>query len=459
MFFGGWLERKIGPRFSTLAGGWLMSAGVLLSYFTIKASFWLLLLTYGLIFGLGVGIAYVGPLSCAMRWMPRWKGVASGFVVAGYGLGALIFDQVQSHYINPHNLKPTDGYFTDDDLLDRVPFVFLILGGSYTVMQFIGSMLITNPPHDLNRPLLEEQFHTSQVQSPSKESHQEEADTAGTDKLRDGMVLTDSSQCQPEQKLFPAAVELTDSNYSTPAREECESVLIDKEEKNTHSPISAPTNESMSPSSSPSQSPAPLKEITNVHPFQMLRTLRFYHLWSMMLLAGFSVSFITALYKVFGLTFINNDHFLATVGSVSAIFNFAGRIGWGVVADKFSYKSAFVLRSGTITVFLLTFYATSVVGKSMFLIWVCVILFCVGGIFSTYPTAIAHSFGPMYMSINFGLLFTSQVCSGLIAAFLFTTLEDVLDWDGVIFLISGFSMAGFLLALLFVCLDGKYHKL
>ena len=89
----------------------------------------------------------------------------------------------------------------------------------------------------------------------------------------------------------------------------------------------------------------------------------------------------------------------------------------------------------------------------------CAILFCVGGIFSTYPTAIADIFGPMYMSINFGILFTSQVCSGLIAAFLFTTLEDILDWDGLILLISGFSMIGFLLAILFVRLDGKYHKI
>ena len=71
MFFGGWLESKIGPRFSTLAGGWLLSAGVLLSYFAIKVSFWLLLWTYGLMFGLGLGIAYVGPVSCAMRWMPH----------------------------------------------------------------------------------------------------------------------------------------------------------------------------------------------------------------------------------------------------------------------------------------------------------------------------------------------------------------------------------------------------
>ena len=165
MLFGGWLERKIGPRFSTLAGGWLMSAGVLLSYFTIKVSFWLLLLSYGLTLGLGVGIAYVGPLSCAIRWMPQQKGVAGGVLVSGFGLGALIFNQIQSHYINPHNLTPTDGYFTDPDLLDHVPFAFLILGGTYALMQFIGSMLIMNPPQKVHPNGLQQQYQKVDTQA------------------------------------------------------------------------------------------------------------------------------------------------------------------------------------------------------------------------------------------------------------------------------------------------------
>ena len=53
MFIGGYLVRKIGPRFTTLLGGWIMSAGVALSFFAIKVSFWLLLVTYGLLFGVG----------------------------------------------------------------------------------------------------------------------------------------------------------------------------------------------------------------------------------------------------------------------------------------------------------------------------------------------------------------------------------------------------------------------
>ena len=180
-----------------------------------------------------------------------------------------------------------------------------------------------------------------------------------------------------------------------------------------------------------------------------LKVLSFYHLWIMMLLAGFAVSFIATLFKVFGLSFINDDQFLAIVGSVSAILNSAGRIVWGLIADRVSYKFALVLQSGIMAVFLLTFFATSLVGKSMFFVWVCVIFFCVGGIFSLYPTAMALSFGPKYMSINYGLLFTSQISSSVIAAVLFSTFQSLLGWDGMIFLVSGISLAGFLITMAF----------
>jgi hypothetical protein len=43
------------------------SAGVALTYFTIQESFELVILTYGLMFGLGVGIAYAVPLNCGHK--------------------------------------------------------------------------------------------------------------------------------------------------------------------------------------------------------------------------------------------------------------------------------------------------------------------------------------------------------------------------------------------------------
>ena len=440
MFVGGWLEKRIGPRLSTLIGGWLMSIGVLLSYFTIKVSFWLLLLTYGLVFGLGVGIAYVGPLSCAMRWMPRWKGVAGGFVVAGFGLGALIFDQVQSYYINPHNLKPTDSYFTEKDLIDRVSFVFLILGASYAVMQFVGSMFIVNPPYSMETQLSKDKKQNHPENASSTERHHNH------DKKEEDNRYEQFSSQMSDGSANPLTQEfLSDSDTSSEDEMEGSAAVLIKQE-----PDLCKNRDGINFLSEKDRSEKiSTRAVKGVHPLNVLKSFSFYHLWIMMLLAGFAVSFIATLFKVFGLSFINDDQFLAIVGSVSAILNSAGRIVWGLIADRVSYKFALVLQSGIMAVFLLTFFATSLVGKSMFFVWVCVIFFCVGGIFSLYPTAMALSFGPKYMSINYGLLFTSQISSSVIAAVLFSTFQSLLGWDGMIFLVSGISLAGFLITMAF----------
>jgi MFS family permease len=59
MVIGGYLSNRFGPRLAASFGCFLMSSGVFLSSWTIRHSFWSFLFTYGFMFGLGQGIAYV----------------------------------------------------------------------------------------------------------------------------------------------------------------------------------------------------------------------------------------------------------------------------------------------------------------------------------------------------------------------------------------------------------------
>ena len=93
-------------------------------------------ITYGTMFGLGTALAYTPPLGVAMRWFPKSKGLVNGIIVGGFGLGAFIFNQIQTAYLNPINKELDDGpYFTDDKILNRVPSVFLMLGSVYSIVQ------------------------------------------------------------------------------------------------------------------------------------------------------------------------------------------------------------------------------------------------------------------------------------------------------------------------------------
>ncbi|MFH4976634.1 hypothetical protein AB6A40_003343 [Gnathostoma spinigerum] len=147
MIIGGYLSNRIGPRASAFIGCSLMASGVFLTYYTIQYSFYLFLLTYGVMFGLGQGMAYVVTVSCVINWAPEHVGLVSGVVAAGFGVSSSIFAPIQTMLINPWNFKPTiNGYFLENELVERVPSVFLKLSCIYAVMQLIGLSAICDPP-------------------------------------------------------------------------------------------------------------------------------------------------------------------------------------------------------------------------------------------------------------------------------------------------------------------------
>ena len=440
MFIGGWLVNKLGPRFTTLLGGWIMSAGVALSFFAIKVSFWLLLFTYGILFGVGVGIAYIGPLTSAMKWMPKWKGLANGVVVAGFGLGALGFNALQTLYINPHNFNTNEGeYFTDPELISRVPWMFLIMGCIYAGIQLIGSLMITTPPPNYDEPVTQA---TNEI-APASEVYagggreEERKDDRITNEYEEGSPASLSSSIL---KGGVALNEGAESDEEATIEEENLKLLHDDPLKTERPDLESSLASSLF---------QPTNVASSLSPRQVLTKPNFYILWFMFLSNGIAVMFIATLYKVFGLGFIHDDHYLAAVGSVSAIFNCSGRIVWGLLADLVSYKFCLVVMSAIMTVFMLTLYSTMLGGKVMYFVWVCVIFFCVGGNFSLFPTAVGRAFGLKYAAINYGMLFTSQIIAGTLGATLSTLLKNIIGFYGLLFVVSGCTGLGMLLALVY----------
>lgn len=68
--------------------------------------------------------------------------------VSGYGFGASIWNPLETAFVNPRNVKVEEVpgedqlYFTDDKVLDMVPWLFVLLGGIILVMGIIATILI-----------------------------------------------------------------------------------------------------------------------------------------------------------------------------------------------------------------------------------------------------------------------------------------------------------------------------
>lgn len=101
------------------------------------------LILYGGCNGLFIGIPYILPISNAYKYFPNKKGLCSGICIMGLGFGALIFNQIILHVMNPNNLKPnkSDGYFPRE-VADNLPKTWRILALVYFCISLIATIII-----------------------------------------------------------------------------------------------------------------------------------------------------------------------------------------------------------------------------------------------------------------------------------------------------------------------------
>ncbi len=81
-----------------------------------------------------------------------------------------------------------------------------------------------------------------------------------------------------------------------------------------------------------------LSREVNMGPKQTLKSRYFYFLWLLMFCNIIPITLLTSAYKIFGQKYINNDVFLSIIATLSSLFNCLGRIFWGFLVDKFSFK-------------------------------------------------------------------------------------------------------------------------
>ena len=112
--WGGSKLDKYGPQKLAVLGGTLYASGYFISAFALKSlSLPLLYIGFGIIGGIGLGLAYVTPVATVSRWFTTKQGLATGMVVMGFGLGALLMSKIAAPYflkITNNNLSLTFNY-------------------------------------------------------------------------------------------------------------------------------------------------------------------------------------------------------------------------------------------------------------------------------------------------------------------------------------------------------------
>lgn len=87
---GAQISKRSGHRIALIFAGILSAAGFILTSIIKDTSVIVLYITYGVLAGLGIGIAYNVLISTVSAWFPDKKGLCSGCMMMGFGASALI---------------------------------------------------------------------------------------------------------------------------------------------------------------------------------------------------------------------------------------------------------------------------------------------------------------------------------------------------------------------------------
>ncbi|MCW2681107.1 MAG: yhjX 1 [Frankiales bacterium] len=132
-FIGGRWQDRAGPRPVALTGGVVYGLGIIGASLASSADdLWLLVLSYGVVGGFGLGLAYIVPIAMLLKWFPDKRGLITGLAVGGFGFGAVLTSPVAQALIERNREVPTRA--------------FLPLGIAYLLMSLAGAAFFRNPP-------------------------------------------------------------------------------------------------------------------------------------------------------------------------------------------------------------------------------------------------------------------------------------------------------------------------
>ncbi|MCP2198334.1 Major Facilitator Superfamily protein [Lentzea flava] len=135
------VERK-GPRWAMFTSLVCFCSGLLISAVGVWAGmYWVVVLGYGLVGGIGLGIGYISPVSTLIKWFPDRPGMATGIAIMGFGGGALIASPWSTSMLTAFGNTSTSG----------IGKAFLIHGIVYAIFMSVGVLLVRLPSEEFTK--------------------------------------------------------------------------------------------------------------------------------------------------------------------------------------------------------------------------------------------------------------------------------------------------------------------
>ena len=131
------LSKCTGHRLALILAGGLAALGFVLTAALSGKAVWMLYVTYGILTGTGIGIAYNVVIATVSSWFPDQKGLCSGCLMMGFGASSLVLGNAANLLFRSHL-----GWRT----------TYMILGVAICVVQLLAALLLQKPDAGITLP-------------------------------------------------------------------------------------------------------------------------------------------------------------------------------------------------------------------------------------------------------------------------------------------------------------------
>jgi len=404
------ITNKLGFKTVFKSCALIYAFGVFFSAFC--KNFYVFAFLYSFLSGTAAGFSYTPIIYTIWNHFYEIKGRISGYMFGAFGISNLFFIPFATYLVNPENKKAliqvqegkdTLSYF-GEDVYKNVPRMLMIIGLIYFVCCFIGSHLLE--PCDLIRVEAKEE--------PGALYRNDEAQKNFTDQDLEMQNKNDHLNffsC-PKQELNDYERKMMSSNAfgDKITNTKDDELLMSSKKLNNMT-----------------------KNCPNLRAGLFSQTFIILFINSI-LIANFSL-FLNINFKTYGLTKIKDDYFITFGAFLNGVASTIGRVFWGCVLDKMSFKFLYLFIQVFLACFSITFPFFSG-HTTYFAIWIICIAFCDGGMMCILGPGLIKIFG---MDIG-AKLYPIKACSFYISLIIVPIIQffvmDYISMDNLFHILA-----------------------
>ena len=332
------IRRAIGLRCTFILTIVVHNSAFLLSAWTIQISVVITCIVIGVVMGLATGLTMNIAFMYLNLWAPKNSEVYMVTVTSIGPLLSVVQNLILTEFVNPQNLKPDAHqgprvFFSQPEILSRVPTAITILASMTFALQLIGCLLVSAPPTDKSNSAL---MSICKKIIPAKESNKRHfricsfvakknkintALSTSTEKehvtknglngygSHDGIIVHDITTSDPVEN--GSSDSMNNNNNNNNNNENNTEMVIDvSKECEADSTVSGTRPIQFTPS-------------------QAIKTAQFWSLWLYGCAIGLGMMLMDSYYKQFGLLYIPNDQHLTVLGSILPALVCMSRVVFG----------------------------------------------------------------------------------------------------------------------------------